>query len=389
MSNDNLNIIIDFGSSKVRMGVFEKENSKNLFSIEKKSISNLTLDDFNIDSSKNLIKDLIKIAEKKINKHINNIDLLIDTPDMFSIDLSLRKKTDNKTSIKKEIHTLLIDAKNIVQNNYNNKKIIHIIVKKFICDDKEFFELPKEDIEFNSIIVEIKFICFSNVIFEILKKNFNDIYLSINNIFCSSYVRSSSCNLIFDNFKKKVVLDIGYKKSAITIFELNKLQYFNILPIGGKHITTDISKILKITEDAAENIKQSFNQSNTTFLDINDSDNKDIKETDLTNQIIFARIQEIIELNLSNRYFKNFFDKKNSCILVFIGEGSKILNKNSIYLEEKFDLFDEINFFEENSKIICETGLNYLETIKPLEVNFLQKKPKNKGFFEKIFHFFS
>ena len=75
--------------------------------------------------------------------------------------------------------------------------------------------------------------------------------------------------------------------------------------------------------------------------------------------------------------------------LIFIGEGSKILNKNSIYLEEKFEFFNEISFFEESATSICESGVNFIQSSKSQEVNFLPKKPKNKGFFEKFFHFFN
>ena len=66
-----------------------------------------------------------------------------------------------------------------------------------------------------------------------------------------------------------------------------------------------------------------------------------------------------------------------------------ILNNNSIYLEEKFDFFNEISFFEENSSLICESGFNFNKSYNFQEVSFSAKKMKNKGFFEKIFHFFN
>ena len=59
--------------------------------IEEKCISNFDKKNFNIDNSKEVIKNLIKSAEKRIDNHINKINLMIDTPDMFSIDISLKK----------------------------------------------------------------------------------------------------------------------------------------------------------------------------------------------------------------------------------------------------------------------------------------------------------
>ena len=138
----------------------------------------------------------------------------------------------------------------------------------------------------------------------------------------------------------------------------------------------------------AEKLKRSLNQSETTFQNKIDN-NHQARKSDLPNKVIFARVDEIIKLNLADEYFNTFFENKDKCVLIFIGDGSKILNKNSIYLEEKFDFFSEISFFEENTNLICESGLNFSKLNKSQEVNFLPKKHKNKGFFERFFHFFN
>ena len=388
MNEKNLNVFVDFGSSKIRLGVYNNETSKNIFVLEKDCISNFSLKNFDIKNSSQIIKDLIKSAEKKITNHIKNINLMIDTPDMFSIDISIKKNSDNRQYSENDIISLLNEAKSLVQKNYFNQKVIHMIVKKFVFDEEEFFEIPKKEIYYSSLIIELKFICFSEKIWKNLQDSFNGNYLNIDNLYCSSYVRSSSYNSLFNDFKKKVILDIGYGKSAITVFQDNRILYFNILPVGGKHITNDISILLKISSEDAENLKKNLNQTNTTF----ENKIKKINQTnssDLSNQVIFARVDEIIKLNLADQYFNAFFQNKDSCVLIFIGEGSKILHKNSIYLEEKFGFFDEIIFFEENSNIICESSFNFKQLDKSQEVSFLTKKPKNKGFFERFFHFFN
>jgi len=388
MNEKNLNAFIDFGSSKIRLGVYDKEISKNIIVSEKNCISNFSLKNFNINNSNEIIKDLIKSAEKKINNHIKNINLMIDTPDMFSIDISIKKSSDNNQYSKNDIKSLLNEAKSLVQKNYLDKKIIHMIIKKFICDKDEFFEIPDKEINYSSLIIELKFICFDNQIWKNLQESFNNNYLNIDNLYCSSYVKSSSYNFQFNDFKKKIILDIGYGKSSITVFQNNRILYFNILPVGGRHITNDISILLKISLQEAEDLKKSLNQTETIFENKIDS-KKETDSLDLLNQIIFARVDEIIKLNLADKYFNAFFQSKDSCVLIFIGEGSKILNKNSIYLEEKFDFFNEISFFEENTNLICESGLNFSKLNKSQEVNFLPKKHKNKGFFERFFHFFN
>ena len=389
MNEKNIKVFIDFGSSKIRLGVFNREISKSIFILEKDCVSNFSLNKFDINNSKEAIKDLIISAEKKIDMHIKNINLMIDTPDIFSIDFSIKKNSDKKKYSENDIHSLLNEAKNIVQKNYIDQKIIHIILKKFVFDDQEFFEIPNKEINYNSLEIELKFICFPNKIWKNLQESFNSNYLKIDSLYCSSYVKSANYNSIFDNYKRKVFLDIGYGKSAITIFEDKRILYINILPVGGRHITNDIASLLKINPDEAENFKKSLNQSETTFVNEFDKD-QEKKPKDFINQIIHARVDEIIKLNLTEEYFNTFLgDNNDNCILIFIGNGSKILNKNSIYLEEKFDFFKEISFFEENSKSICQSGFNFIQMKKSQEVNFVPKKPRNKGFFEKFFHLFN
>lgn len=388
MNEKSLNTYIDFGSSKIRIGVFDTESSKNIFTSEKDCISNFNEEYFDISKSNEVINYLIKSAEKKVDNHIKNVNLMIDTPDMFSIDISLKKISDNKKYSNNDTHSLLQEGKNLVQNNYFNKKIIHMIVKKFIFDDVEYFEIPNKELNYNSLIIELKFICFSNNIWKKLQDIFNDNYVSINNLYCSSYVRSANYNLIFENYKKKVFLDIGYNKSTVAVFEDKRVLFFNILPVGGKHITKDISILLKININDAENLKKNLNKSDTIFENKSDENIK-LKSSDLSKQVIHARVDEIIKLNLANEYFNSFFHQNDNSVLIFTGEGSKILNKNSIYLEEKFDFFNEISFFEEDSALICESGFNFGKENKFQEVNFQPKKPKNKGFFEKFFYFFN
>ena len=75
-------------------------------------------------------------------------------------------------------------------------------------------------------------------------------------------------------------------------------------------------------------------------------------------------------------------------MLIFTGEGSKILNKNSIFLDEKFNYFNEINFFDENSTLVCDSGYKFITTDKPYEISVVPKKIGKYGFFEKVFNYF-
>ena len=170
-------------------------------------------------------------------------------------------------------------------------------------------------------------------------------------------------------------------------------------PLGGNHITKDISQVLGISEEDSESIKKSLNQTESIFSDDSKKEfisNSKIKNKlkqnislDLLKKVIHARIDEILNLSLKNINFSSLINDKNKCILVFTGEGSKILDKNSIYLENKFNFFREMNFFEESVSTICQSGYNFNKKNYLYEVNIVSKKLKKNGFFEKLFHFFN
>ncbi len=267
MSEKNFVTFIDFGSSKIRIGVFDNNFSKNILFYEKNCISNLNSNSFDLDNSKQIIQELVQSSEKELGFHINVVNLMIDTPDLFSIDLSIKKNFEGKQVNTDDIKYLLQEAKQLIQKNNFDKKIIHIILKQLIFDEKIFYSIPTEVIDCDHLTLEIKFLCSYNLIFEQLINYFKENHISINQMLCSSYIKSVNYNQLFKNYNKKVFLDIGYKKSCLTIFDKDRLIIFNTIPLGGNHITKDISQVLNLSEEESENIKKSLNKSETIFSD--------------------------------------------------------------------------------------------------------------------------
>ena len=389
----NYNAVIDFGSSKIRIGILDNQNINENFYLEKDCKSNLGIKKFDINQSKEIIYELIQKSEKKFGTHIENITLMIDTSDIFSIDLSIKKKFDKKIINNDDISHLILEAKLLIQKIYKKKNILHIIIQKYQINEIDYHYFPTKKISCDNLILEIKFICIDNLIYYNLTDNFKENHIFVNQICCSSYVKSLNYNNLFDNYKKKVFLDIGFKKSTICVYNQDKLTFIKNIPVGGNHITNDIAKIFKVETEYSEEIKKKLNQSNSTFSDNSEkhliNKNFDNKiSIDLLNKVIYARIDEIINLIFKEiNLFKLVGNKENS-ILVFTGQGSKILNKNSIYLKKEFDYFSEINFFEETIEMICESGLNFINSRNDSEVNVIPKKVKKTGLFEKLFHLF-
>ena len=383
--NENINVI-DFGSSKIRFAAFDK-NLKEIFS----KTQNVFLNDNYLKHFEE-INNIVKNAEKKISSHIQDIILSLDSKDLFTIDLSLRKDLEVKTEIQKAYDNFVLELNQIIKTNYDSYQILHIIINKCIIDDQIFNELPKNKIYSKNIKIEFKVLCFKKFFLNHLVNNFKKNSLNIKTIICTSYIKS----LIYINkidLKKVSFLEIGWERTTIIVFEQKKLKFIQSIPIGGQHITKDISKIFKISLKDAEKIKKSFNKTHTEFSykNVDEIDQIELREildknisTNLLKKVILYRVQEIIDLSfkkLDNFGYKLNFKDSN---LFLIGEGSLLFDNNSFYLNDKFN-FNSINCFKDKDDQVCRYGLNYYLNNKVK----LRKTIKNQGIFEKFFNLFS
>lgn len=384
MDNKLINVI-DFGSSKIRFSIFDS-NLKNKFS---DSVA-VNLDE---NFSNHLIKtgELIKKAEKKISTHIEDVILIYDTSNIYIIDISLNKTLDSNFELKNIYNSLILELTQIINSNYNNHEVKHIIINKCIINGKIYDNIPKELKNVQDIKVHFTTICLPKKLNKKIINKFKKLSLNVEKIFCTSYTKSLFYSQKINN-KSLSFLDIGLERTSIMIYENKKLNYMYSIPIGGSHITKDISKIFKISIDEAEEIKRLFNKSETEFsykdnnnysTSIRDVLKKNIS-IDTLKKVILYRIQEILDLIFKKSNISKYNIRLNETELFLIGGGSTLFDNNSFYLNDKFE-FKSLNFYSETDKDICYSGLIFHIN------NYKLSKSINKklGLFEKFFNFFS
>ena len=375
MSNEKLTSIIDFGSFNLRLGTF----GDNL--LNSKFVTNINLIDNFLNHNNEINEKLQKLilnSEKEINRHLKELTVMVDTPDCFTVDISLKKKLDKSLFNKSNLGNYLQEAKNLIKKNYFEYKILHLVISKYVVDGKEVDDLP-DNIIIDELVIDIKFILIPEIVTNRIKINFIKNHISVKNFYCSSYVKTLEYKKNFNNFNIKIFIDIGFKKTSILVYKKNSLMYFNVVPLGGHHITNDISKVLKINYKDSEAEKAVLKHSNTI---INNDNSRQ-----LLVKVIHARVEELIDLCFKNVDLN--ITKNQSSILIFTGGASKILSKNSIYLNNQFNIFNQMSFYEENADIICSSGYNYIKSDNPNEATFVEKKIKKQGIFEKLFYILS
>tara|TARA_B100000787_G_scaffold36105_1_gene25304 strand:- start:791 stop:1900 length:1110 start_codon:yes stop_codon:yes gene_type:complete len=368
MDNKNFKTFFDCGTSKVRAGTFNTNNNDEAYYAD----SEFFTDQLNLELK---IEKIVTSLEKKSNEYVDNINLMIDSTKMFSVGISLSKKLDGSKLKKTSIQFLVQDAKQQILKYHTNCNIAHIIINNYNIDGTDYTYLPDE-VKCSFISLDIFFICLSTDLVIYFKNIFSKSNIFIDQIICTSYAKSI-------NYKKNLNLsgyvsfiDVGFNKTSVISYLNDKIISLDVLPVGGNHITKDISKILKIDLQRSEKEKRNFDQ-NLKF-----SNDKDIS-IDTLEKIIFARTEEILELsNSSIKSSSYFFDKFK---MVLTGEGSKILDNQH---KDKISFPNDIDFLEETLEDICWSGFKLIKGINKQEVVVVPKKQIKQGFFEKFFHFF-
>jgi len=372
MGDKNFHTFIDFGKNEIRACSFNKETEKikNQFVLTIKNNQSKDL-----LSEEELVEDLIFNLEKKNGEYLDEISLMVDSSDILFISLSIYKKSDEKILNDNSLKYITGEAKYEINKNYPNHEIVHSIIKNFYLDEKKFSELPK-NLSHNKFAIEFNFFVYPKFFLENLRKTFAKQNVIIKKFIFSSYSKSIFYLNKISNQERVILVDIGFEKTSAFLFKDKQIEQFNILPIGGNHISKDISKILKIEISKANEIKLNFNNIN------NDKDlRKD--EIELVKKIIFSRTEELLEI--STLFLKND-DNPKKVKLVFFGNGSKILDskfKSNIIFNYDIDLLDE-DYID-----ICLSGLSLTNSEKEIFSNNVVFKKTEKGFFEKFFNLFS
>ena len=179
-----------------------------------------------------LKKNVFEI-EKKIDNFLNNIFLILDQKTFFPVQISIKKNLRGKLITTENLNYLLNETKKDCYKTFLGNKIIHIILDKYLVDEKSYSDLPS-DVTCNFLSLDISFFCLSNKEIKSFEEIFKKYHIIITKIFSADYVRSlfeqNNHDLIFmaklvkDGYNKNEVEMLEKKPQNIGIFE----RFFNL-----------------------------------------------------------------------------------------------------------------------------------------------------------------
>lgn len=137
----------------------------------------------------NFLDDHIYEIEKIYNIFINNIYLIVENEDFFSVKVSLKKNNYGNSIDYKKINHLVFEAKNQCEKTINDRKIVHIIIDNYLIDKKNFLFLPN-DIKCDFFSLDLSIICLSNRFIKSLEDIFKKYQISIIKILNYHYLNN-------------------------------------------------------------------------------------------------------------------------------------------------------------------------------------------------------
>lgn len=136
----------------------------------------------------NLLKENIRILEKKLDLFINNGNISIQSKSYQSILFSIKDIFDDIELDKEVIIKLIRGAMQQFNNCEKNLTILHVIINKYIVDNKVYNSFP-DCKKFKKIILELEFVCLNKNLINKVKNLFNECKIDIKKIVSHDYAK--------------------------------------------------------------------------------------------------------------------------------------------------------------------------------------------------------
>ncbi len=176
---------------KYQIIIFDTIKFKNLYIKEQKIFNEFNNNNLN-DLNQFLEKNIYKI-EKLVGSFIESIILIIDNNKSFNINIASKKKNYENSLNKKNLENNLVELKDLFKENYQNQKIMHMIINSYILNDKKYYSFDSS-LNSDHLCVEVSFLSISRDLIFVLEKLLEKYQIKITKYMCGNYIKNFSNN---------------------------------------------------------------------------------------------------------------------------------------------------------------------------------------------------
>lgn len=260
MAKDKIICGIDVGSSKIATLIAsidenDKINLMGIASTVSKGVRKNQVVD--IEEAVRAITESVEAAERMAGYSISSAFVSVGGPQIESINQhAVVAVSEPEGEIKEnDIHRVNEAARAIPLPS--SREILHVIPRTFTVDGQEGI---KDPIGMTGVRLETEthIITGSSTSMRNLVKCVSEVGIDVTELVFSGI--ASSIAILTDTEKELgvVLVDIGGETTDVVIFIDGSVSYSSVIPIGARHITSDMAVGLRISLESAEKIKLSL-----------------------------------------------------------------------------------------------------------------------------------
>ena len=209
---------LNISPEKFGIYLFDIKNKKNLYKEELIIYKIANFSENNI--LKKFLDDNIFKIEKLSGNFIENITLIIENENIFNLQIGIKKKNYNNFINKEYLKNYLTEAKDLFKENYQDEKIMHIIVNKYIIDGKNYQSIDN-NLECEQLGLEIQFKSISNSFIYDLDKILENYQIKIIKYLDGNYIRNFfKENIDVSEMAYKILA--GYNENEVMVVPRNQ-----------------------------------------------------------------------------------------------------------------------------------------------------------------------
>ena len=205
-------LIISYG--KFEIFLFDIKNHEDIYQDELKFRDVLEKLDFNILND--FLENNIFKIEKLAGNFVNNINIVIENKSILSSNIGIKKKNYSGEITDILLESMLTDVKDLFKENYNQYKLMHMIIDKYIIDGVSYSSL-QDQISNDEICLEIKLISIPNLLILEIENILKKYQIQINNYFDIGYVKDFFFDKQLDISQMAHKLKNGMNKKEVQI----------------------------------------------------------------------------------------------------------------------------------------------------------------------------
>ena len=212
---------LSISPNKFGIYLFDKKNLKNLYKEE--LILNNNSKFIKLDDLKKFLDNNIFKIEKLSGKFVKNIFLIFENEKNLNLEIGIKKKNYNISVTKQHLKNLLIEGKDLIRENYQDQKIMHMVINKYFFDDKSYQSF-QENLKCNHLALEIEFKFIPISIIYDLNKILENYQIKIVRYIDGGYLK----NIFNDDLELSVMAHkilSGYNENEVTFMPKNTKKY--------------------------------------------------------------------------------------------------------------------------------------------------------------------